>query len=115
MSHPDGPSDTKSVAESGEEPAPEENPEGFLEGSPINYAKQLEGNLLLIHGTGDDNCHYATTEMLIDELIRHNKDFTMMAYPNRTHAIREREGTTRHLRELMTRYLHENLPVEPRR
>ena len=90
---------------------PEENPDGFLEGSPINYAKQLEGNLLLIHGTGDDNCHYQTTEMLINELIRHNKPFTMMAYPNRTHAIREGENTTRHLRETMTRYLHENLPA----
>jgi len=88
---------------------PEQNPDGFLKGSPINYARQLEGDLLLIHGTGDDNCHYQTTEMLINELIRHNKPFTMMAYPNRTHAIREGENTTRHLRELMTRYLHDHL------
>ena len=58
---------------------PEDNPDGFLKGSPINYAHQLQGNLLLIHGTGDDNCHYQTTEMLINELIRHNKPFTMMA------------------------------------
>ncbi len=90
---------------------PEENPDGFLEGSPINFAHQLQGNLLLIHGTGDDNCHYQTTEMLINELILHNKPFTMMAYPNRTHAIREGENTTRHLRELMTRYLHEHVPM----
>ena len=89
---------------------PEDNPDGFLEGSPINYAHQLQGNLLLIHGTGDDNCHYQTTEMLINELIRHNKPFTMMAYPNRTHAIREGENTMLHLRELMTRYLHDHLP-----
>ena len=93
---------------------PEENPDGFLEGSPINFADRLEGNLLLIHGTGDDNCHYQTMEMLVDELIHHNKPFTMMAYPNRTHAIREGENTTRHLRELMTRYLHENLAAGPR-
>ncbi len=93
---------------------PEENADGFLEGSPINYAHQLEGNLLLIHGTGDDNCHYQTTEMLINELVRHNKPFTMMAYPNRTHAIKEGENTTRHLRELMTKYLHDNLPAGAR-
>jgi dipeptidyl-peptidase-4 len=90
---------------------PETNVEGFREGSPINFAKQLEGNLLLIHGTGDDNCHYQTTEMLINELIAHNKQFAMMAYPNRTHSIKERKNTTRHLREMMTRYLLQNLPA----
>jgi dipeptidyl-peptidase-4 len=93
---------------------PEENSEGYLKGSAINYAEQLQGDLLLIHGTGDDNCHYQTTELLINELIRLNKPFTMMAYPNRTHAIREGENTARHLRELMTRYLHEHLPAGPR-
>ena len=60
---------------------------GFHQGSPINFAHQLKGNLLLIHGTGDDNCHYQGTEALINELIRHNKPFTMMAYPNRSHGI----------------------------
>lgn len=90
---------------------PKSNPEAFEEGSPINFAKQLEGNLLLVHGTGDDNCHYQTAELLIDELVAHNKQFSLMAYPNRTHAIKERENTKRHLRELMTRYLHQHLPV----
>jgi len=93
---------------------PSDNVDGFLKGSPINYAHRLRGNLLLVHGTGDDNCHYQATEALIDELIRHNKHFTMMAYPNRTHSIRERANTTRHLRELLTRYLMENLPPGPR-
>jgi len=92
---------------------PDDNAEGFYQGSPINFAHQLEGNLLLVHGTGDDNCHYQTTELLINELIRHNKPFTMMAYPNRSHSIREGAGTTRHLRELLTRYLKENLPPGP--
>ena len=68
---------------------PGDNPEGFIQGSAINFAHQLKGNLLLIHGTGDDNCHYQTMEMLINELIRLDKPFSMMAYPNRTHAIRE--------------------------
>jgi len=89
---------------------PGDNVEGFVKGSPITYANQLKGKLLLIHGTGDDNCHYQTTEALIDELIRNDKPFTMMAYPNRTHAINEGANTTRHLRSLMIRYLLENLP-----
>ena len=86
---------------------------GLHQGSPINFAHQLKGNLLLIHGTGDDNCHYQGTEALINELIRHNKPFTMMAYPNRSHAINEGQNTTLHLRELMTRYLKQNLPPGP--
>jgi dipeptidyl-peptidase 4 len=92
---------------------PDDNVEGYREGSPINFAKQLKGDLLLIHGTGDDNCHYQTVEMLIDELVAHKKQFSLMAYPNRTHAIRERKNTTVHMRELMTRFLLENLPAEP--
>lgn len=93
---------------------PGENVEGYRAGSAVHFAGQLKGNLLIIHGTGDDNCHYATTEMLINELIRHNKQFTMMAYPNRTHSIREGKNTTRHLRQLMTDYLEKNLPPGPR-
>lgn len=89
---------------------PELNVEGFTQGSAINFAKQLEGNLLLVHGTADDNCHYQTTEMLIDELIAHNKQFTMFAYPNRTHSIRERKNTTRHLRNMMTDFLLDKMP-----
>lgn len=92
---------------------PNDNVAGYRDGSAMNFAKQLKGNLLLIHGTGDDNCHYQTTELLINELIRHNKQFTMMAYPYRTHAIREGRNTTRHLRELMTRYLEDKLPPGP--
>lgn len=88
----------------------EENKEGFDMGSPINFAKNLEGNLLIVHGTGDDNVHYQGTEKLINELVKHNKYFTMMAYPNRSHSIREGEGTTMHLYELLTRYLMTNMP-----
>lgn len=91
---------------------PGSNVDGYREGSPINFAKQLEGNLLLIHGTADDNCHYQTVELLIDELVAHNKQFDLMAYPNRTHAVKERKNTSRHLRQLMTRYLNQHLPVQ---
>jgi dipeptidyl-peptidase-4 len=88
---------------------PEDNKEGFKNGSPITFAHQLEGNLLIIHGTGDDNVHYQNFEALVNELIKHNKHFTMMSYPNRSHGIYEGENTTRHLYELLTRYLKENL------
>jgi len=92
---------------------PGDNVEDYIKGSAINYAHQLRGNLLIVHGTGDDNCHYQGTEALINELIRHNKHFAMMAYPNRTHSIREGANTTRHLRALLTRYLTEHLPPGP--
>ena len=88
---------------------PRDNLDGYRNGSAMNFAQHLKGKLLLIHGTGDDNCHYQTTEMLINELIKHNKQFSMMAYPNRTHSIREGRNTTRHLRNLMTNYLLKNL------
>jgi dipeptidyl-peptidase-4 len=88
---------------------PKDNEEGFREGSPINFAGQLQGDLLLIHGTGDDNVHYQGSERLINELIRLNKPFEMMSYPNRTHAIRGGENTVLHLRSLMTRFLMEHL------
>lgn len=88
---------------------PSGNPEGFRNGSPITHAAGLEGKLLLIHGTADDNVHYQSCEMLVDQLIKLDKQFDMMAYPMRTHAIREREGTSLHLRRTMARYWKENL------
>ena len=88
---------------------PKDNEEGFRDGSSINFAKQLQGNLLLVHGTGDDNVHYQGSEQLINELIKDNKLFSFMSYPNRTHAIRERENTTRHLFETLTKFLLEHL------
>ncbi len=89
---------------------PDDNVDGYLEGSPVHFAGQLQGELLIVHGTGDDNCHYQGTEALINELVRHNKPFEMMAYPNRSHSIREGANTTRHLRELLARYLENRLP-----
>lgn len=86
-----------------------ENPEIYDEGSPVTHAKNLKGNLLIVHGTGDDNVHYQGAELVINELIKNNKHFTMMAYPNRSHGIYEGEGTTLHLFTLLTRYLNENL------
>lgn len=92
---------------------PQENAEDYKRGSPITYAGQLKGNLLVVHGTGDDNVHYQGTERLINALVAANKPFTMMAYPNRTHGIFEGENTTIHLFSLLTRYLHQNLQAGP--
>ena len=84
---------------------PEDNEAGFRDGSPINFAEQLQGNLLIVHGTADDNVHYQSAEAVINKLIEHNKQFDMMAYPNRAHGIKEGKNTTHHLHGLMTRYL----------
>jgi dipeptidyl-peptidase-4 len=89
---------------------PQENKEDFIKGSPITYAKNLQGNLLYIHGTGDDNVHYQNAELLINELIKYNKQFGFMPYPNRTHSISEGEGTFEHLSTLYTRYLRQHCP-----
>ncbi|MDI1310868.1 S9 family peptidase [Prosthecobacter sp.] len=90
---------------------PKANAEGYRLGSPITHASALKGNLLIVHGTGDDNVHYQGTEKLINELVAQNKRFTVMPYPNRDHAINTGEGTQRHLYELMTNYLHRYLPL----
>jgi dipeptidyl-peptidase-4 len=89
---------------------PQENREDFVKGSPLYYAKNLRGNLLVVHGTGDDNVHYQGTEMLINELVKYDKQFQVMVYPNRTHAINEGEGTSVHLSHLFTAYLKEHCP-----
>jgi dipeptidyl-peptidase-4 len=93
---------------------PLENPDGYRNGSPLNFAHQLKGDLLVVHGTGDDNCHYQGVEALINELVRHNKPFTMMAYPNRSHGIHEGENTTQHLYGLLTKFLLTHVPPGPR-
>jgi dipeptidyl-peptidase-4 len=86
---------------------PQDNEEGYRIGSPINFAEGLEGRLLLIHGTADDNVHYQGTERLVNRLIELGKPFDMMVYPNRTHSIKEGEGTRLHIYSLIARYLTE--------
>lgn len=93
---------------------PQDHPDEYKQSSPLTFAAQLQGQLLLVHGTGDDNVHYQGSEALINALVAANKPFTMMSYPNRSHGIYEGTGTTRHLYELLTRYLHEKLPAGPR-
>lgn len=90
---------------------PQANPDGYRKGSPITWAKGLEGNLLLIHGTGDDNVHYQNCERLVDELVKEGKMFSQISYPMRSHGIYEGEGTTLHLRKTMAKYWLEHLPA----
>ena len=93
---------------------PKDNEEGYRDGSPVNFAKDLKGNLLIVHGTGDDNVHYQNFERLVNELIANNKPFTMMAYPNRSHGIYEGKGTTLHLYKTLTNFLNRDMPPGPR-
>jgi dipeptidyl-peptidase 4 len=92
---------------------PSRNKAGYDRGSPLTYVNGLRGNLLLVHGGGDDNVHYQNSEMLINALVAANKPFTMMEYPNRTHCICQGRNTQAHLFELITRYLDQNLKGAP--
>lgn len=87
---------------------PQENAKGYDDNSPVNMVKQLKGNFLLIHGTADDNVHYQNSIMLIDAMIKANKDYDAEFYPNKNHGISG--GNTRlHLYRRMTNFLLEKL------
>ena len=93
---------------------PDDNVEGFTDGSPVTHAAGLQGKLLLVYGTGDDNCHYQNCEVLVNELVRLHKPFSQVSYPNRSHSIDEGENTKRHLYATLTDYLRDHLPANPR-
>ena len=92
----------------------DEHPERYADNSPIAHVDGLAGDLLLVHGTGDDNVHYQGAERLIDAMVAAKKSFTMMAYPMRSHSIQEGEGTRLHLFTLLTSYLEKHLKAGPR-
>jgi dipeptidyl-peptidase 4 len=89
---------------------PEENKQGYHDGSPINFAQGLTGHLLVIHGSGDDNVHFQGTELLVNKLVSLGKPFDFMDYPNRTHSISEGPGTSFHVYSLIARYLEDHVP-----
>ena len=93
---------------------PHENPDGYKRGSPLTYAANLRGDLLVVHGSGDDNVHYQGTERLVNALVAADRPFTMMVYPNRSHCICEGQGTRLHLFSLLTRYLESHLAAGAR-
>lgn len=88
---------------------PDDNKEGYMEGSPLTHAGKLQGNLMIMHGTADDNVHYQNFEMLVNELIKNNKLFSMMSYPMRDHGISQRENTTLQMRRTMEAFWKKNL------
>ena len=92
---------------------PQDNAAGYDKGSPLTYAKNLKGRLLIVHGSGDDNVHFQNTEAMVNALVAANRPFSLMVYPNRTHSISG--GTTRqHLFTLLTKFVEENLPATTR-
>jgi dipeptidyl-peptidase 4 len=93
---------------------PQENVAGYKVGSAINFAEGLQGKLLLIHGSGDDNVHAQGTERLINRLVELGKPFDSMIYPNRSHSISEGPGTTPHVYKLIARYFYTHLAPGPR-
>ena len=87
---------------------PQENPQGYDENSPINFADLMKGKYLLIHGTADDNVHYQNAVEMAEALIQKNKEFEFMIYPDKNHGIYG--GNTRlHLYQKMTNFILNNL------
>lgn len=87
---------------------PQENAEGYDKNCPINFADQLEGNFLLIHGSADDNVHLQNSMKFTEALIKNNKQFLQFTYPDKNHSIYG--GNTRyHLYKMMTSFIEKNL------
>lgn len=87
---------------------PQENEKGYDENAPMHYADQLKGNLLLCHGTADDNVHVQNTYELSERLVQANKQFDMAIYTNRNHNIYG-GNTTLQLYNRFVNYLKEHL------
>ena len=88
---------------------PQENPNGYDENSPLNFAGLLKGDYLLIHGTGDDNVHVQNSMRLANALIEANKQFEFFIYPDRTHGIYSGKNTRLHLYNKMTKFIDSSL------
>lgn len=87
---------------------PQENFDGYAATSPLKKVKDLEGKLLLIHGTADDNVHFMQSMEYAEALVQAGKQFDMHVYKDRNHGISG--GNTRyHLYTKMSNYLFENL------
>ncbi|GAB2779806.1 S9 family peptidase [Salinimicrobium soli] len=91
---------------------PQENPSGYDENSPLNHVEKLKGDLLIVHGTGDDNVHVQNSMRMIEALIQANKQFDWAIYPDKNHGIYG--GNTRlHLFTLMTNFIEDHLEINP--
>ncbi len=83
---------------------PELNPKGYEESSALNYTDNLKGNLLIIHGTVDDNVHYQNAVKLVESLIESRKQFQLMIYPEKSHGIRG-QNASYHYYQTMSEFL----------
>lgn len=86
----------------------ESNPGGYDANSPIFYTDLIQGNLLLIHGTADDNVHWQNTAELISALVASSKQFDLMIYPDKNHSL-SGGNTKYHEYKLITDFILENL------
>ncbi len=88
---------------------PQDNPEGYDNNSPINFAKNLseKTKLLIIHGTADDNVHFQNTIEMTRALNREGKSYDMMIYPDQNHSMMP--NNTRNVRNKMVDYTLQNL------
>lgn len=93
---------------------PQDSPKAYEESSAINFADGLRGNLLVMHGSGDDNVHFQGFELLVNKLISLGKPFDMRVYPGRTHGIFEGNGTTLDVYTNILGYFEDHVPAGPK-
>jgi len=89
---------------------PQDSPKAYEQSSAINFASGLRGDLMVIHGSGDDNVHFQGFELLVNKLISLGKQFDMRVYPGRTHSISEGKGTNLDVYINILGYFEEHLP-----
>ena len=85
-----------------------ENEKGYADNSPVNFAHMLNGDYLIVHGTGDDNVHPQHSYEMINQMINNNKKFDMYLYPNKNHGIYG-SFTRWHLFDNITEFIEEKL------
>ena len=87
---------------------PQNNPEGYRKSSPVHFAKDLHGKLLLIHGAIDDNVHMANTIQFLYELQKSGKQVQLMIYPKSRHGVTD-PALVKHMQQMMTDFILGNL------
>jgi dipeptidyl-peptidase 4 len=92
---------------------PQDSPKAYEQSSAINFAGGLHGDLLVMHGSGDDNVHFQGFELLVNKLISLGKQFDMRVYPGRTHGIFEGQGTSMDVYTNILGYFEAHLPPGP--
>jgi dipeptidyl-peptidase-4 len=92
---------------------PQDSPKAYEQSSAINFAERLRGQLMVIHGSGDDNVHFQGFELLVNKLVSLGKNFDMRVYPGRTHSISEGKGTNLDVYTNILGYFEAHLPPGP--